>query len=197
MTPWHAEGRGRIVLRQAMPGITDKALELSLGALISSMREMKIDQGPQRISAFLGQLAHESGQLRFMTELWGPTQQQLRYELPSSLAQRLGNTQPGDGYRYRGRGPIQITGRANYRKYGMMLGLPLEDHPERAAWYGVGCRIAAAYWLDHGLNEIADENSLDSIKRITRIINGGQNGLASRLRFTNLARVALGLGELV
>jgi putative chitinase len=191
---WHADGKGRKFLRAAMPSITDKALELSLGALISAMRDTKIDTAP-RVSAFIGQLAHESACLRFMTELWGPTPQQIRYEPPSPLATRLGNTQPGDGYRYRGRGPIQITGRANYQKYGLMLGLPLEDHPERAAWYGIGCRIAAAFWLDHKLNEAADSSNLESVKRITRIINGGQNGLASRIRYTNLARVALGLEE--
>ena len=182
-------------LRAAMPDISPKALDLSLGALIHACREREINT-PVRIAAFLGQLAHESAQLRFMTELWGPTASQLRYEKPWPKALELGNTEAGDGYRYRGRGPIQITGRANYRKFGAMLGVDLEAHPERAAWYGIGCRIAAAFWADRGLNEIADAGTLESIRRITKRINGGLNGLDKRVAHTNTARAAMGLDPL-
>jgi predicted chitinase len=88
------------------------------------MTEFAID-APPRAAAFLAQLAHESGQLRFMEEIWGPTGQQLRYEPASSLATSLGNTQAGDGKRFKGRGPIQITGRANYQRFGTLLGADL------------------------------------------------------------------------
>src|SRR4051812_14119179 len=80
-----------------------------------------------RLAAFLAQVAHESGEFRFMEEIWGPTQAQLRYEPPSSLATKLGNTQKGDGYKFKGRGPIQLTGRENYRKCGKALGVDLEN----------------------------------------------------------------------
>ena len=78
------------------------------------MTEFAIES-PARMAAFIAQLAHESGQFRFMEEIWGPTPAQQRYEPPSSLATDLGNTDAGDGKRFKGRGPIQITGRANYR----------------------------------------------------------------------------------
>jgi putative chitinase len=71
------------------------------------MREFEVTT-PLRQAAFLAQLAHESGQFRFMEEIWGPTPAQRRYE----GRRDLGNIQPGDGFRYKGRGPIQITGRA-------------------------------------------------------------------------------------
>lgn len=182
----------RDTLKAAMPDISAKALDLSLGALVHACREREINTAV-RVSAFFGQLAHESAQLRFMTELWGPTPAQLRYEPPWPKALELGNTERGDGFRYRGRGPIQITGRANYRKFGAMLGVDLEAHPERAAWYGIGCRIAAAFWYDRGLNLIADENTPESIRRITKRINGGYNGLDKRVKLTNTARAAFGL----
>jgi putative chitinase len=182
-------------LKAAMPDISSKALDLSLGALVHACREREINT-PLRVSAFLGQLAHESGQLRFMTEFWGPTPAQLKYEKPWPKSVELGNTEAGDGFRYRGRGPIQITGRANYRKFGKMLGVDLEAHPERAAWYGIGCRIAAAFWWDRDLNVIADEGTLDAIRRITKRINGGYTGLDKRIAHTNTARVALGLAPL-
>lgn len=137
-----------------------------------------------RAAAFLAQIAHESGELQFMHELWGPTAQQKRYDPPSDLARRLGNTQPGDGRRYRGRGPIQITGRANYRRYGRLLDLDLEPHPERAADPPVGFLIAGEYWVRNGLNELADSGDFDTI---TRRINGGMNGADERRRLYQLA----------
>jgi len=137
---------------------------------------------PRRIAAFLAQCAHESGGFVWMAELWGPTAAQLRYEPPSEKATELGNTQPGDGRRYKGRGPIQITGRANYRRYGALLGLPLEDKPERAAEPAVGILIAAAFWGGKRLNRLADVDTEEAFRRITRKINGGLNGWPDRKR---------------
>ncbi|MEW6735838.1 MAG: glycoside hydrolase family 19 protein, partial [Acidobacteriota bacterium] len=89
----------------------------------------------------------------------------------------LGNIKPGDGRRYKGRGPIQLTGRSNYRAAGQALGIDLESNPERAADLDVGFRIAGWYWRTRGLNEFADQGNFDEI---TRRINGGLNGKASR-----------------
>jgi putative chitinase len=71
-----------------------------------------------RLANFVGQTCHESGSFRYLREIWGPTEQQLRYE----GRQALGNTQPGDGKRFMGRGLIQLTGRANYTEMAMRSG---------------------------------------------------------------------------
>lgn len=135
---------------------------------------------PARTAAFVAQLAHESAGFRYLEELWGPTPAQSRYEGRADL----GNGRPGDGYRYRGRGWIQLTGRHNYRKFGSLLGLDLEGQPDLAARPDVAARLAAAYWTDRGLNAYADAGDF---REITRRINGGFNGLADRMRYHTLA----------
>ena len=85
--------------------------------------------GVKRVAAFIAQIGHESGQLKYVKEIWGPTAAQAKYE----GRQDLGNTVAGDGSKYRGRGLIQITGRANYAACGEALGLDLINHPELLA----------------------------------------------------------------
>jgi putative chitinase len=97
----------------------------------------------------------------------------------------LGNTQPGDGKRFKGRGPIQLTGRANYQKYGQLLGLDLVNDPTIAATKEVGFRIAGQYWKLNGLNELADQQQF---KAITKRINGGYNGLDDRIKYYDRAK---------
>ena len=94
------------------------------------------------LAAFLAQVAHESGNFRYIREIWGPTPAQRGYE----GRRDLGNTQPGDGKRYMGRGYIQITGRANYRRYGKKLGIDLENNPELAEQPDIAARVAVEYW---------------------------------------------------
>jgi putative chitinase len=147
---------------------------------------------PLRMAAFLAQLLHESGELRYFQELWGPTDAQQRYEGRKDL----GNTQEGDGFRFRGRGPIQLTGRANYRRFGALLGLPLEEQPELAATPRVGFQIAAAYWRARGCNALADRGTKAAFVTITRRVNGGTNGLQDRLARYRAARRVLGCGAL-
>lgn len=89
----------------------------------------------------------------------------------------LGNTQAGDGKRYKGRGPIQLTGRANYRTYGRALGFDFEQRPEMVSYPSVGLLVACKFWEQNKLNHLADA---DDVTAITRRINGGQNGLADR-----------------
>ncbi len=178
-------------LQQIMPKLPQAKRQLYLPFLNRLMEIYEIDT-PLRASAFLAQIAHESGELRFMEEIWGPTPQQKRYEPPSDLARRLGNTQPGDGFRYRGRGPIQITGRANYRKYGNLLGVDLERNPDLAATPQYAFSTAALYWKTNGLNELADVRDFITI---TRRINGGLNGLQDRQKYYAVARNVLGADE--
>jgi predicted chitinase len=158
--------------------------------LTAAVNEFGIDQ-PARTAAFLAQLAHESAQFRFMEEIWGPTASQRRYEPPGKLAGDLGNTDAGDGRRFKGRGPIQITGRANYRRFGDLLGLDLVSAPEQAGSPEVAFRIAGLYWSKKGLNELADRMTAEAFREITRRINGGFNGLAEREQFYETAKAVL------
>lgn len=126
-----------------------------------------------RIAAFIAQVGHESGQLCYVREIWGPTAQQARYEGRADL----GNTVKGDGSKYRGRGLIQITGRANYATCGEALGLDLINQPELLEQPQHAAMSAAWFWSTKGLNTLADKG--DFVK-ITRRINGGTNGMADR-----------------
>lgn len=139
--------------------------------LHQAMEEFEIDT-PLRVAAFLAQWAHETGGWRWMRELGGPS-----YFAKYDFRQDLGNTEPGYGYRYRGRGYLMLTGKANYEQYGRKFNLPLLEQPELVESPAVSARIAGQYWTDHGLNEFADEGK---IKTITLKINGGLNGYADR-----------------
>ena len=133
--------------------------------------------GSLRMAAFIAQIGHESGQLRYVREM-GSDQYLSKYDT-GSLAKRLGNTPEadGDGQKYRGRGLIQITGRANYAECGEALGLDLVNHPELLEKPQHACMSAAWFWSSRGLNTLADAGKFDTI---TRRINGGQNGVADR-----------------
>lgn len=158
-------------------------------ALNAAMVHWSIDT-PRRVAAFLAQIGHESGQLRYVKEL-GSDQYLARYDT-GTLASRLGNTPEadGDGQFYCGRGLIQITGRNNYRACSMalfederLLKTPqMLDEPQWAA------ESAAWFWHSRGLNQLADRGEFN---RITRHINGGLNGLEDRLKLWARAREVL------
>lgn len=114
-----------------------------------------------RASAMLAQLAHETDDFRALEE----------YASGEAYEGRmvLGNTQQGDGRRFKGRGFIQLTGRANYTSFGAELGVDLVEHPQLAAEPVTAARIAAAYWRRHSLNMFVD--GLD-FRSVTRAING-------------------------
>lgn len=143
---------------------------------------------PQRLAAFLAQVGHESGHLRFTREIWGPTPAQERYDVRADL----GNTpeRDGDGKRYRGRGLIQITGAANYLRCSLVLfgdrrlltEPELLEQPEHAA------QSAGWFWWNAGLNEMADRGDFEDI---TRRINGGLTGLAERRVLWERAKAVL------
>lgn len=150
-----------------------------LEPLNAAMEEFDINT-PLRQAAFIAQLAHESGQFRYVRELASGAAYEGRKD--------LGNTKPGDGVRYRGRGLIQITGRANYASCGQALGANFIDQPELLEQPQYATKSACWFWKDRGLNELADAGEFE---KITRRINGGLNGLADRKAFYFLARQVL------
>jgi len=157
---------------------------------------------PLRRAHFMAQLAHESGGFKRLVENLNYSADALLRTWPSRFtpesakacarqpekiantvyAGRLGNDQPGDGWRYRGRGYIQLTGKANYAEFSQRLfgDDRLVRDPHQAAEPGTAIRLAGAFWVAKGLNTLAD---LDDIEAITRRINGGLHGLADRRRW--------------
>lgn len=178
-------------LQKIMPALAAAKRQLYLPHLNAAMRASGIGTTLLRTAAFVAQLAHESGEFRWMEEIWGPTPAQARYEPPNDLAQRLGNTEPGDGKRFKGRGPIQITGRFNYAKYGTLLGRDLVAEPALAAAPELAFATAGLFWQTNGLNELADA---EDFVKITRRINGGTNGLADRQMYYARAKAVLATG---
>ncbi|UQN08622.1 glycoside hydrolase family 19 protein [Deinococcus sp. QL22] len=165
-----------------------------------------------RVAHMLAQLAHESGFIpiaenlnysaKRLPQVW-PTRfptlasAQRCANNPEALsntvyAGRLGNGSPesGDGYCYRGRGMIQLTGREHYRTYGKVIGHDLERDPDLLLQYGVSSLAAGAFWKARGLNRWADINDVTSV---TRIINGELNGLQERIEYLHRAKRALGI----
>ena len=162
------------LLIQADPTITPENAANYGPVLLETALKYQINT-PLRLSHFLAQTLHESGSLKYTEELASGA----AYEGRKSL----GNTQRGDGRRYKGRGLIQLCGRANYARYGKFN--PAADpvnHPERLATLPYSCDSAGWFWV-HGtspdLNRIADK---DNIVLVTKLTNGGQNGLSDRRR---------------
>jgi putative chitinase len=141
-------------------------------AISAAMVEYEINT-PERVCAFIAQIGHESGRLSYVRELWGPTPAQSRYEGRIDL----GNTKKGDGFKFRGRGLIQITGRSNYATCGKALGRDLLMSPELLERPENAARSAGLFWQTKGCNELADAGNFE---KITRIINGGLNGYDER-----------------
>lgn len=140
---------------------------------------------PARAAAFLAQIAHESGQLRLLSEVWGPTPAQRRYEGRADL----GNVERGDGKRFLGRGLIQVTGRKNYLLCGFALDLDLIAHPELLERPDHAAASACWFWQSNSLNRYADAGDFVGL---TRRINGGTLGIAERRAFWVRAKTALG-----
>jgi putative chitinase len=139
---------------------------------LDSLMEPNLINTPLRMAHFLAQLGHESGELRYSEEIASGDAYEGRAD--------LGNTEPGDGRRFKGRGLIQLTGRANYQSYGTARGMDfttdataplLATDPLRAV------DVSCWFWTKHNLNTFADA---DKVEKVTRIINGGLNGLADR-----------------
>lgn len=168
------------LLLKVMPLAGSRAMAFAI-PLEDAMAEFAINT-PKRQAAFLAQVAHESASLKYTLEIADGSAYEPRLD--------LGNTAPGDGKRYKGRGLLQITGKANYLRCATALKLPLIEIPELLEAPSAACRSAAWYWLDRGLNALADGEKFGSI---TKLINGGYNGLDERLTHWVRGRKVLGL----
>ena len=135
-----------------------------------------------RMAHYLAQIAHESGELRYTKELASGAEYEGRKD--------LGNTSKGDGVRYKGRGLIQLTGKANYKAYKEYCGFDVVAKPELLEQPLGAVRSSMWYWKTHDLNALADK---DDVKAVTKRINGGYNGLAARQKYLDRAKKALGL----
>lgn len=161
-------------LRAVAPHAPDTAAP----ALEAAMQEFGIDT-PFRRAHFLGQCCLESDGFTTTLEHWGPTHWQQAYEGNA----HLGNSEQGDGFRFRGRGYLQTTGRANYERTAAALGLPLLNQPELLEQPSNAARAAGWYWQVHNLNPLADAGNVEAI---TRAINGkAMLGLDLRRRYTS------------
>ena len=165
--------------------------------LLNTMRKYSINT-PLRMMHFLAQLGHESGGLRYVEEIWpnprldarGVAQSGNRWQVRYEGRADLGNTQVGDGYRFRGRGLIQLTGRANYRSFGKAIGQNLTSgsNMNKVSRVPLSVLVAGWFWNSRVLNSLADK---DDVRGITRRINGGYNGLADRKLYLARARAIL------
>ncbi len=165
----------------AIARVGRERMAIFVDPLNAAMHEARINTG-LRQAAFLAQVMHESGRLMYMKELASG----IKYEGRVSL----GNTQPGDGVKYKGRGPIQITGRANYTAIMMDLGIDCVEHPELLEQPAEGCRASAWFWSTRQLNALADAGDFE---QITKKINGGLNGQPDRLALYSVAKKVLGV----
>lgn len=169
----------------------------------------KFSAGDAEIDDFLGQVLHESGMLERLEENLNYTRAERLCEVwptrfktagdaekfvrnPAALANkvyggRMGNTDPGDGYRYRGRGLIQVTGRDNYAAVARATGLDLLANPDMLAQPAIALRASIAWWE----GRIPDA-AMGDVKRVTRLVNGGTHGLAHRKQLTEAAGKAVG-----
>lgn len=170
-------------IRRIMPNAKDGRLK----EFVSSFNEygdmFGIDT-PLRAAHYIAQVAHETGELRYLEEIASGQQYEGRRD--------LGNTQPGDGRRFKGRGYLQTTGRANYQAYadsGFCVG-DLMSHPEWLAKQP-GCQKASMFfWLKNDLNRWADQ---DDVRTVSKRVNGGWNGLAQRMYYWRVAKKVFGL----
>lgn len=158
-----------------------------LKLMVETMNKGGISDKNERIM-FMAQVGHESGEGRYMEEIASGA----AYEGRSDL----GNNQPGDGKRFKGRGYIQITGRANYRRYGPMIGVPdAVENPTKLAEPQNAAKVALAYWKDR-VNRAAAKRGLNGMNTVTRNINGGLNGLQDRIakfkKYSNVSAIQPG-----
>ena len=172
-------------LKDIMPHATQKDIQTYLPYLNETMQRFGIDT-TLRQCHFLAQLAVESGSLRYVRELASGEAYEGRKD--------LGNVQPGDGVKFKGRGLIQLTGRENYQRFQDWLVLNYTDdidiltYPELLECPELAVMVAGWYWDVRNVNAMADR---DDVVTVTRKVNGGRNGLKERVEYLNKAKVIL------
>ena len=166
-------------LMEIVPELSQRQAQEYIGPLNKAMRESDINT-PQRKAAFIATLAVESDRFQTFEEYASGADYEGRSD--------LGNTQPGDGVKYKGRGAIQITGRDNYTQMGRDLGVDFVNNPELASTPAYAFETAAWFWTSHDVNVAADQG----IEAATLIVNGGDHGLAERTAYYNTALSVLG-----
>lgn len=174
-------------LKQALPFATEANIKKYLTPLNLTCEKYSINT-PKRISAFLAQIAHESGSLRYVRELASGDAYDTRTD--------LGNTPEidGDGAKYKGRGLIQVTGKANYKALSVALNFDFVNEPEKLELPGAATMSAGWFWNLRGLNALAD---VDDFRKITKRINGGYNGWDDRVKHWGRCRLAFGIKEVL
>lgn len=151
-------------LQQIMPSCKPEQAQRYLVPLNNAMAEFGIDSTLRR-AAFLAMVANETYELKHLADPAGGAGDELRLE--------LGNAEPGDAVKYKGRGPLLIRGKTYYREAGRALNLDLELHPEWAASPEAGCRLAGWYWQHRKMNALADTKDLETLtKRLTSRFDG-------------------------
>ena len=172
------------MLNQIAPGANQTIVNGLVPYLNQYLPQYGIDT-LDRMKHFFGQAAEESASFRTLTEYASGAEYEGRTD--------IGNTQPGDGVRFKGRGIFQITGRANYASIGKRLGVDLVDNPQLAATPQISVQTACIYWATHNLSALADSpaTAYDTCVAITKKVNGGENGLSVRWTMTQRAAVAL------
>lgn len=159
---------------------TEEKVKLYYKFLVKAMTEFEINT-KRRQAAFLANIGFESAYFRYLKEIASGEKYEGRED--------LGNTSPGDGVKYKGRGFIQITGKFNYRECGEALEQDFVNNPALLESPENAARSAAWFWKKHGLNELADK---DQLREITHRINGGLNGLFARIELTKQIKEILG-----
>ena len=162
------------------PAASQAQIITQVGAVLAKTLDAYDINTRLRIAHFLGQTCEESAGFRTTEEFASGKEYNGRAD--------LGNTQPGDSPRFKGRGLLQITGRANYERYGKALGVDLVDNPTTAAEPALSLKIACEYWKDRNINADCDR---DDAQAVTRKVNGGLNGLSERIAFTQKAKTAV------
>jgi putative chitinase len=162
------------------PAASQAKIIAEAGAVLAATLESYDITSRLRIAHFLGQTCEESAGYRTTEEFASGREYEGRKD--------LGNTQRGDGPRYKGRGLLQLTGRANYADYGKALGVDLVNNPTLAAQPALSLKIACEYWKRHDINADCDR---DDAQAVTRKVNGGLNGLSDRIAFTQKAKTAV------
>jgi putative chitinase len=175
-------GPSKEKLTLVMPRALADRIALYYDPLVAGMKKYGITT-PRRMAHFIAQIGHETASFRYAEELADGSAYEGRAD--------LGNTQPGDGVRFKGRGLIQLTGRANYTEYSRDAGVDYVSRPQQVARDPfVAVDVACWYWNKRKINALADR---DDVKAVTKAVNGSYNGLDDRIEYLVRAKAVLGI----